>query len=328
MYPLSDVGRCVVALAAAALMLQPSLLVGADESHRRKPLNVFEGRVLDHQGRPAPSAKVLVALDGVGGIGYWGSEDTHVWGPDEKILWFFTKRNGRGSAEATTDADGRFRIKGLKSGKFSLLAVHPERGMAVVTAVDQPNAGNPLEVILQAPTFVEGSVKEFLGRKDGLFVTLACVSGFPWQQREEEGDQGGMRPRRIHVSPWASIKEDGQFRLGPLPVGGRWSVQVYRSVPKRRFWALLLQLPIDVDLGRTAEFRFYSDKGLQLAGQVVGPEGEALSDATVTLRRPRDEFEEVYGALTDKDGRYVIRGLPEGDYKLGALRHAIVSGPG
>jgi len=47
----------------------------------------------------------------------------------------------------------------LKKGKYNLIAVAEDKGVVLMTGVQQPNEGKPLEVILNPPTFVEVDLK-------------------------------------------------------------------------------------------------------------------------------------------------------------------------
>ena len=118
--------RSILSLALFTGMLPAAR---AQESPTSQPaLNVLEGRVLDHEGHPVEGAEVHAVDAQRGYLNYGGGGKVFTYAPDERVWLIFPKRNGRRSGQSTTGADGCFAIQSLRSGKFNLLAFHPERG--------------------------------------------------------------------------------------------------------------------------------------------------------------------------------------------------------
>ena len=132
----------------------------------------------------------------------------------------------------------------------------------------------------------------------------------------------------VWVRPTVNVDKEGRFRVGPLPIGGKWELEVAQAVPKRRFAAPLLKWPIALEAGQTTKVEFDFDAGEKVEGRIVGPEGEALEDVAVTLASAVEGDSRQYGALTGKDGQYSVRGVPKGQYHLTAYRHKVTSGFG
>lgn len=135
------IGRLVKTVLVVGTVLSPVMQPAvADDGAGPVPLNVFKGRVLDSTGQqPVAGARVVAVRAGQGSISYGGPNSVFAYAPDEKILFFFTKRNGRGSGKTITDAEGSFVIKGLKAGKYNLLVVHTRDGVSIIPEVTQPN---------------------------------------------------------------------------------------------------------------------------------------------------------------------------------------------
>ncbi|MCP4245845.1 MAG: carboxypeptidase regulatory-like domain-containing protein [bacterium] len=324
--------------AKIAVMLPAFLLAGpvaggqpADPSPPRQPgVNVLEGRVIDHTGEPVAGAKVVAAVTESGFIMYDGPGQIHAFGPDDKVFLFFTKRNGRATGETSTDAQGRFVIESLKKGKFNLLAVHAERGLVVVEKVEQPNEGQPLEIRLAAPAFVEGAIKG-LGGHD--------MSHFSRLQSEREWEGLRLSPsvtlvsqqRPAPIGPPAAGEAGGPsvhtFKAGPILPGNRWSLHIAQIIPKRSFAGPILKMPLEVKAGQTVQLDIDLTAGSKVTGLIRGPKAEPLADVSVTVQTA-GERPVVYGAITGSDGKYTITGLPEGPYTLEAKRWAVRTAPG
>jgi protocatechuate 3,4-dioxygenase beta subunit len=308
----------------------------AKKKHQPKPLNVFEGRVLDHEQNPVADALVHAVRSDNGYLSCSGPDRVYSFARDQKFFFFFPKRNGRGSGETRTDDQGRFVIQGLRTGKIHVLAIHPERGIAVATNVEQPNAGKGLDVTLAPPTFVEGQIKGLGTNKGLMWGTLLAKGSMPWWSFSPDN----LSSTSINVSPDVDLKFDGSFRVGPLPIGGEWTLNMNQIVIKRSFSVPILQFPVSVEAGKTARLDVDLTASPKVTGRIIGPKGKPLADAGVTLSDPSfpDESDHQpyamygggkrYGAVTDKDGNYTIIGAPKGKYRLKAWRHAVRTGMG
>ena len=295
----------------------------------RRP--ALAGLVLDHQRKPVAAARVYAVSAAHGFMFYDSPTNVQVIsGESDRFLLFFRKARNLSKGESRTDAEGRFAIPKLKKGPFHILAVHPERGVAVAGHVDQPNLDEPVEIVLNPPTFVEGTLRGMPGTGLMTHSRLSSTEQMPWQQLAIDEGQP-LDPRdlvNVWVQPSVNIDKEGVFRVGPLPVGGTWELEVARAVPQRRFSAPLLKWPIVLEPGKTSKVEFDFGAGEKVDGQIVGPEGEALADVAVTLGRSTEGSSPQYGALTDKEGRYSVRGVPAGQYQLTAYRHAVATGFG
>ena len=67
--------------------------------------------------------------------------------------------------------------------------------------------------------------------------------------------------------------------------------------------------------------------GEKFDGIVRGPKGKPLSGVSVVATTVAEPHLSV-GAVTDKSGKYALRGMPPGDYTLDAKRWIIRTGPG
>ncbi len=307
----------------------PSSVESASPAKPHQPALV--GVVLDHERKPVAGARVHAVSAPQGYIFYDSPTNIQATGGEsDRFLLFFRKSRNLSSGDSRTDADGRFAIPKLKKGAFHILAVHPERGFAVAGHVDQPNLDAPVEIVLSPPTFVEGTLR---GMPATGLLTHSRLSPFeqmPWQKMLSSENQA-WNPSdfvNVWVQPTVKIDKEGRFRVGPLPVGGNWELEVAQAVPKRRFAAPLLKWPIALESGKTTKVEYDFGSGEKVEGRIVGPEGEALADVAVTLASSVEGDLRQYGALTGKDGQYSVRGVPKGQYHLTAYRHKVTSGFG
>jgi protocatechuate 3,4-dioxygenase beta subunit len=321
--------RRAVAIAALLAAVVPwQLALAHDEPRAARGVNVFEGRVVDHSGQPVPSATVAVACADGGYVGFSGGSRAWSWGVDDKFLGFLPKRNGRGSGQTVTDKDGCFRIERLRPGKVHLIAVHEERGIEVALNIEQPSAGALSDVVLQPPTFIEARIHGLPGDSERWITRLRYESAFPWGTAEPKEPGEGLVGPQIFIRPRLKIKEDGGCRVGPLPVGGPWALTVEQFVEEQSYRATLLQMSVTAELGKTAKLEIDLSEGEVVSGHVLGPDSKPLSGVSVAASTSAGDFTTVYGAITDEEGRYAVRGLPGGDYTLTALRHARRTRPG
>jgi hypothetical protein len=300
------------------------------------PLNVFEGRVLDHAGQPVTGATVVVAEAESGFISYSGPDSIFAFGADEKILFFFTKRNGHASGRGMTDTKGRFVLEGLKPGKFNLLAVHAEKGITVVHGVEQPNQGNPVDVRFEPPTFVEGTIKGLPVNEPIRMGSLTSdkergrVVLHPFVQLTPQELSGRTAPgegKEMLIIDGPIPSDVRAFKAGPILADASWTLRFEQFVRKRGFSAPILELPLGIESGKTTKVEVDLTTGAKVSGLISGPEGKPLEYVSVVVRS-KSERPHGYGSVTGADGNYTIAGLPEGEYTLEAKRWAVRTAPG
>lgn len=125
------------------------------------PVNVFTAEVLDSAGEPVVGVSVAVAAVDSGSISW--NKTLSARAPEEKVLLFFSKRNGKRSGTATTDANGRFAIRNLMHGRYNLAVIEPAVGATLLADLSFLPDAKPARITLD-PVFDLNSTLTFKGR--------------------------------------------------------------------------------------------------------------------------------------------------------------------
>ncbi|MBK9030571.1 MAG: carboxypeptidase regulatory-like domain-containing protein [Myxococcales bacterium] len=243
------------------------------------------GTVVDQGGAPVAGAKV--------------------W-PRDASSWEFT--SGERTA-VTTDAKGEFAIATVAPGSYRLAAkdeAHaPGTSPLVTVADDRPTTG--VRIVLAAAGRLAGTVVD----GDGAPAPYATVrvSGTEWSNDM--------------VNRQAAADDRGQFVVEGLP----------RAPVRIRAESEVAASKIsDVDLAATPDrkdLRLVLDQAGRIAGIVVDRAGAPVPEASVSavpdfLADDRSRSDLILASstatTTDGGGRFVLRGLEDGSYRLAASR--------
>lgn len=241
------------------------------------------GKVVDDTGKPVAKALVRPA-------GNWGFD------ADE-----------RGSE---TDAKGEFQITALAAGKYTLVATDREHAPALsppVTVGDR--AVTKVVITMAAGGIVTGTVVDAAGKPASYATVRASV-----EQGQAITGEGSHRQ--------ATAGKDGAFEIRGLP---RTAVQL--RAESETAASKVTTVSLDKQQ-REAKVQLVLDVTGTIAGIVVDEKGVAVPEVQVNA------FPDFMGgggtedvalagmstATTDGGGAFVVRGLPEGPYRLWAGR--------
>jgi protocatechuate 3,4-dioxygenase beta subunit len=213
---------------------------------------------------------------------------------------------GGGGSNATTDAEGRFVLKALKRGQYTLSVRNNWGGNANVQPfTSQPTAAGSQDVrlVVQAGLKITGRVVDDAGKP----VTQVWIWGQPVNPPK------GAPPANVN----ARANQDGTFELVGLPS----NVESYDLT----FNAQMMgggYTPVTLEKVKpgTTGLEVVMESGLKIEGTILDAEGKALTNAWVTAQpvavegqnRPRGSG----NAMLDADGSFTIGGLSAGTYKL------------
>lgn len=245
--------------------------------------------------------------------------------PSARFQGFFTRPTGR-----TEGAEGKFEVRGVVPGSYLLLAYWEDEqtnqfyiGRALIQVGDSNLEG--VEVVIERGADVPGSLRveggeEATREAEPETLDLAELRVVLWPQDESSGllGSGGTGP----------VQDDGSFLL--------------QNIPRRPYWVSLSRrggLPGNYYL---KEGRLEGDnvleQGLDLSAGpprgrlelVISPNGGSIEGAALKEQQPfsgatvvlapepkRRERRELFKTTTtDQYGRFTLRGIAPGEYKL------------
>ncbi len=308
-------------------------VLGADlrnEPVERTPLNTMTGVVVSKEdGKPLSGVHVVLAHAERAFVSIGNEAEIWAYGPEDKVLFFFSRRNGKSVCEADTDENGRFTLRGFASpnAKHNLVVGHKDQGIAVVRNVVPAAHGDELlRVEIARPTYIEATASP-LGRDRSRWQYVRAYENVQGTEPADENIRCNLYGFVTTPNDLAAEAESRDVRLGPLVSGESFRVGEYASI--RGYTATVFQTTTRVESGKTVKVSLGSKEGTTLSGAITDTDGRALADVNVTVRPvERDDSDLVIGALTDEKGRYTLAGVPPGKYELGLLRHAVRTAPG
>lgn len=251
----------------------------------------FATRRLDFDARPGPRPNDVgeIALDP--GLRVAGRVRAPDGSPiaDARLQCWQRLGGSRGSAEATSSADGRFVLGGLAAGGCSLSITAsgfaPSRMQVAAGSLD-------LDVVL-APA----------GRLAGLVVDEGGAPVPAFRVSAQKGDYVTDRDED-------ASSEDGRFLVEDV-AEGTWTLRV--TAPER---APAVVSEIVVRPGRTTDVgRVRLARGGSVRGQVVGPDELPIQGASLRAERPQSlfmSFGDEPTVTSDASGLFELRGLAAG----------------
>jgi carboxypeptidase family protein len=283
---------------ATAIEVRPgSLLRGVDFVLLRTRSVRVRGRVVDSTAKQATQGPILlegmnVQLD-----------------PREEITW-----SGRSFGANSMDAQGNFEIRGVPPGAYVIHAYKHTRDKPYVAQQPIDVAGNDIEnIVLELSPTAE--LKGQLRVEGRAPPSLGDVHVF----LEPEGVSyvGGAG---------ASVKADGGFTLPNVATAAHYDVNVsglsedYYIKSARLGDADVLDAGVEFAGSVTGQLEIVmSGNGGQVEGVVLNAEDQPATAATVELvpdAARRAMFRLYRQASTDQYGRFVIKGITPGAYKL------------
>jgi len=208
---------------------------------------------------------------------------------------------GGGPATATSDANGAFVMKGLPPGReVKIVANHRDYGMSEEARV-RAGERDPVTLRLAEPLTLKGIVVDDKGAAvAGVRVVAARTAsrspGAPF-------DPGTARP--------SITDDDGRYLVRNAPAG---ELTVTFDHPDYALLKTQLALSASQDLGRTVLSR-----GAEIAGEAVDGEGKPITGVTVyawSQGAGAATGRTNASASTDEKGRFALKGLADGDYRL------------
>ncbi|MEM7582602.1 MAG: carboxypeptidase-like regulatory domain-containing protein [Acidobacteriota bacterium] len=245
----------------------------------------LSGRIFDGQGEPIQGARITAHPDFRAMAGRRTGMRVNDW------------------ASGETDAGGRYRLDSVEPGMLRVTA-HAEGYKEKVREGLEAAAGGKLEVdfVLEVGAVVEGTVTT----ADGEPVIQATV-----RIAEPRGELAFSHQSSAH----AQTDAEGRYRATGAVVGLA-TLTIYDGRQER------LSKSVEIRPG-TNVFDLVLERGFEITGQVVSPEGEPVGGAAVTVQansRPgvgHFAFGQA-NATSGFDGSFTLTGIKPGNYTVGA----------
>ncbi len=260
------------------------LLILAEESAVAKGGGTLAGIVMDGQKKPVAGARISVRCQ-------------EPWSPGDQVY----RRQG----DTSSEPDGKFRMDGLRLGRFSATVTHNK---ATYHMDDVVVPKTDYVITLATTGGIAGRVEGTFGEK----VTQFRIEARP---NEPPRPEGRMFPEAPETpSPGLLVASgDGSFKLESLAPGS------YRLAVEAEGYAPRLTEPIEVKSGEITEgVVVHLSGGGDVEFHVTDSQGEPVSGAWVFLA---DEMREItrYGRplptswrrATREDGLYIFHRQPD-----------------
>jgi protocatechuate 3,4-dioxygenase beta subunit len=270
----------------------PAVAIGEEDARLNVVLQsggMLSGRVVDTDGQPLQDVEVVAFL-----VLEVVSEAEEALASAARAL---KHSGGLGVAAAKTDRDGRYELIHLPEGEFELVA--RARGYT-------PSSRGPLRAGEEAPDLVLSARSRLSG---GVLdaATRAPVSPFVVQLIPLDGELDDPEAGRP-----SSIQEpEGRFVYQELPAG-RYEVLVEAgdSAPALE--------SVQLAPGREERVEVLMRPGFSIEGFVrCRSTGLPIAEASVRVDPAVEEWKRrgfFRNALSGEDGRFILRGLPEGEF--------------
>lgn len=247
------------------------------------------------------------------------------WTPAEvAILRTGDTRGSVSRSERRADADGRFSISNVAPGRYLIAARSADQdgAMSIATA-DVTVDGEDVEnvVLSLQPALTIGGLIVFRGDSRPPVVGTSTASPPPlWMLLNGSAAQAtAMQIDGVRFT--IEGLPAGPFRAGrnllgvTRPLGGWWLQSIVAGGVE------LLDAPLDVRQSVQDAVAVFADRASEISGRLTTAAGAVVAATTVVVfSADRAAWfhgsRRIAGITTGSDGRYTIRNLPPGDYRI------------
>jgi hypothetical protein len=221
-------------------------------------------------------------------------------GDEFSVLGTAESRGTVSHCAAVSGEDGRFELRGLRAGEYTLEARHPEGCMAgKMITLEVEEGGNIDGLELALARGVSRGFRVIDAASGAGIAGAEVVIEIPYEE-----DLPGVERR-------GRTDGEGQCRISGLRPGRCDVTASARDYPRNRFPVEITGSPGG---GETIGLRL--EKGASISGRVLDPDGHAIAGAEVRIGAPKDPPEPAPEHLPEEPllsggaGRYAIEGLP------------------
>jgi len=221
--------------------------------------------------------------------------------------------------EALTDVSGKFRIEGVKDGKYSV--VFFREGFSALRSAATPvevKAGDPLELELKMAPLgrVTGRVLDGKGHPvSGAKLELSSSSGGMGAQRIADED-GEFAMENVGSGTFTLMAYAPDELDPPEPVDGKrqaWAATYYPGIVHPDSAGRIFVAPGGEVTG--LEIKLLAVPVWHVSGVILGTDGKPVHAAEVRLSRTLGQRSNLQSATTDEDGKFAIAAA-DGTYRV------------
>ncbi|MDX9974295.1 MAG: sigma-70 family RNA polymerase sigma factor [FCB group bacterium] len=220
-----------------------------------------------------------------------------------------------GSRNATTDADGRYRITGLGKATYSIsVGPMPSLGFLPIVGADELQAEAAPGKTVEGIDFSMRGTPSIRGRfldKDG-----QPAAGVGVKADAPSGDKSPFQERTWSFSKTAVTKADGRFELkGVEPTDGLY-VSLYDPAGKSAYCARPIG-PLTLTEKGLEGLLIRAQEPAEISGVVADSEGKPVSAGTQVWVSSM-KFRWGHSATTDARGAFILENVIDGELALSA----------
>jgi len=224
---------------------------------------------------------------------------------------------------ARADAEGRFTFSSVPPGQYRIVFRNRGEGVDLVAFADVVVSGEDVDGVALAPQPALTLAGRIVFEGDSPPAALPALPRVPFSAAMTIANVGFVMPALQIDGTRFKIEGiiPGTYRLSPTTQGlrtpiGKWWLKSVLVAGRD-----ILDAPLDLQTSADDAVATFADRASELSGIVTDGQRSPVAGALVVVfATERSAWfmnsRRVVGVRTDRDGRYAIRNLPPGEYRV------------